>query len=246
MLDIRKSVRSQNDLRCNLLKKANLMSALHLTRDKNFTRVRSCDFSFEILLKLNSDGKTTQELMDMLPNVVAYSALLTCLENLRRLGLIFRVRSGKTYEWWANGEGIADTATLLSDFAAVIPRRDLEAVSRLSEENAFVSRVAGFFSVAGRVDILQAVLHRPLAMREIFERISVRVSPSKLVALLQTLEEWGLISSDLTLVRKEVGGLHSKKYQINGKGRIILDALRGVRPLRDVLKVSERDATLPW
>jgi len=207
---------------------------------------RNYDLSFDILLKLKSEGKTTSEIMDMFTDVSTCNSISTCLENLWRIGLIFRIRSGKTYEWWANGVGIANAAFLLSDCAAVIPKRDLKTIFALSEQNAFISRVAGFFSVAGRVDILQAVLYRPMAMQEIFERISLQVSPSKLVVLLQTIEKLGLISSNVILVRKEVGGFNSKKYKINRKGIIVLDALRGFRPIRDVLKVGEQDKTVPW
>jgi hypothetical protein len=200
---------------------------------------RNCDLSFHVLLKLKSEGKTTKEIMELFSDVTTYGSILTCLENLRRIGLIFRIRSGKTYEWWANGVGIANAAFLLTDCAAVIPKRDLKTISALSEQNAFISRVAGFFSVAGRVDILQAVLYRPMAMQEIFERISMQVSPSKLVVLLQTIEKLGLISSNFIIVRKEVGGFKSKEYKINRKGIIVLDAIRGFRSLRDVLKVGE-------
>jgi hypothetical protein len=139
------------------------MSALKSNIDKLPSGALAGDFSFEILLKLKTDGKTTEELMDMMPDALAYDAVLACLENLWRVGLLFRIRSGKTYEWWANGEGIANAAALLSDCVPMIPRRDLETISKLSDENAFVARVAGFFSVAGRVDILQAVLYRPPA-----------------------------------------------------------------------------------
>ena len=155
------------------------MSLSHQNVENLESSARNCCLSLDTLLKLKSVGKTTSEIMEMFTDLYTCNSILTCLENPWRIGLIFRIRSGKTYEWWANGVGIAKAAFLLSDCAAVIPKRDLKTIFALSEQNAFISRVAGFFSVAGRVDILQAVLYRPMAMQKILSGFRCRsVLPS--------------------------------------------------------------------
>lgn len=220
------------------------MSASSAIVDKKEVTLPIRDFSFEILSNLKTEGKTTQEIYNSFSDFITYSTTLECLEKLFNMGLVFRTRSGNTFEWWANGRGIADAAALLLECAAMTPQRDLETICKLSDQNALVASMVRFFSVTGRMDILQVLLHRPMSMNEIFNRILLRVTPSRLGVLLQTLEEFGLISSDMVLVRQEIGGFISKKYRINQKGRIVLGALKGGRPLRDVLKVGVSDETL--
>lgn len=208
------------------------MSILQASPDQHLVSALGRELSFDILRLLKTDGMTTRELFEKLPDARAHW-VITCLEDMWRAGLIFRLRRENTYEWWASKKGIADAAARLLEYSAMIPQRDLETISKLSNRNAAISRLAKFIEVSYRAEILRAVRNHPSTMSEISHRIAARVGPAALSLSLQTLETFDLISARLILIPKPVGGFHTKQYTITPKGVVALDALRGDRPLRD-------------
>jgi DNA-binding HxlR family transcriptional regulator len=216
------------------------MSILPASPDQHLVSALGCELSFDILRLLKTDGMTTRELFEKLPGTRTHT-VYTCLENLWRAGLLFRLRCDKTYEWWPNRKGITDAAARLLEYSAMIPQRDLETISKLSDQNSVISRQAKFIEVSYRAEILRAVRNQPATMSEISHRIASRVGPAALSVSLQTLEIFKLIASRLILIPKPVGGFHTKQYTITPKGVIALEALHGDRPLRDILKAGALD-----
>ena len=182
------------------------------------------DFAFEILMQLKTSGMTTGQLVAKLPGGPAHKAVCACLNRMHGAGLLFRIRSDKTFEWWVNRKGIADAAARLTEFAAMLPERSLEMISEASRQNAYVLRVARFFAISYRRDILQTLRKCPATPGEIFRRISPRVGPHAINGSLQLLQELGLVEGNVKLISKQVGGFQVKQYNITPEGTAALQA----------------------
>lgn len=215
-----------------------------LHADQHLVRALACDLSLEILRHLKADGMTTDQLAERLPGVT-HSAVHTCLKHLWRAGLLLRFRFEVNDQWWANKKGISEAAARLSDCAATLPTRDLDTISRLSRENAHLSRLTRFFSISYRIDILRALGKQPATMMEILPSFLPNVGPSVVTMSLRTLEEYGLLSAKPKLFRKEGPRTCAKEFSITEKGTVALDALHGKRPLRDIFDFVAPDRTSP-
>lgn len=213
-----------------------------LHADQHLVSALACDFSLEILRQLKAEGMTTNEVVERLPGIT-HGAVHACLKNLWGAGLLFRFRSEVNDQWWANKKRIAEVAARLSECAALLPERDLEAITKLSRENVHLSRLARFFNVSYRIEILRAVQEQPATMMEILQRFLPKVSPSMLAGSLQTLEEYDLVFTKPTLARREVARTCAKEYNITWKGTVALEALNSSRPLRDIFEFVGPDGT---
>lgn len=203
----------------------------HSKAEGLLTSVLTYDFAFDILEQLKTDGMTTGELADKLHGGPTRKAVGACLNRLYGAGLLFRFRSDKTFEWWANRKAIADAAVRLTEIAAMLPERNLEMISEVSRRNASVSRLTRFFLISYRRDILQTVRDRPATPGEISKRISARVGPQAINESLQILQELGLVAVNIRLISKLVGGFHVKQYNITPEG---IAALHALDPLASV------------
>ena len=123
-----------------------------------------------------------------------------------------------------NRKGIADAAARLTEIVALLPERSLETISAVSRQNASVLRLTKFFSISYRRDILQTLRKRPATPGEIYGCISPRVGPHAINESLQILQELGLVSVNMRLISKQVGGFQVKQYNITSEGTATLHA----------------------
>ena len=194
------------------------------------------DFAFEILEQLKTGGMTTGQLADKLPGGPARKAVCACLNRLHGAGLLFRFRSDNTFEWWVNRKGIADAAARLTEIVAMLPEQSLETISEMSRQNAYISRLAKFFAIAYRRDILQTLRKRPATPGEIYRCISPRVGPHAINESLQILQSLGLVAVTMRLISKQVGGFQVKQYNITPEGTATLHAFASDSPVMEIVR----------
>lgn len=100
----------------------------------------------------------------------------------------------------------------------MLPERSLEMISEESRQNAYVLRLAKFFTMPYRRDILQTLRKRPATPGEIFRRISPRVGPHAINESLQIIQNLGLVAAKTRLISKQVGGFQAKQCNITPEG----------------------------
>ena len=168
------------------------MSKSHLTADKLLLSALTCDFTFEILKQLTTQGMTTGALLGKLPNSPNHKALSACLNRMQGAELLFRIRTDITSEWWLNRMGIAEAGARLTEIASMLPERSLETIYKESRQNASALRLTKFFSIPYRRDILRTLSNREATPGEIFKEISSGVGQRwpRLFGQLFRLDKW--------------------------------------------------------
>lgn len=214
------------------------MSESRLTSDKLLLSALTYGFAFEILKQLKTQGMTTRALLGKLPNSPSHKALSVCLNRMQGAGLLFQIRTDATSEWWLNRMGIADAGVRLTEIAAMLPERSLETISKVSRQNASALRLTQFFSIPYRREILRALSKREATPGEIFKDISSDVGLPAITVSLRMLQEFGLVSSEIKLINKALGGFLVKQYHITSEGSAMVVAFERDNSLQPIVRAA--------